>query len=202
MSLCVTRRAALLVGLVIVLALVAGCTPAPTAPAEATAVPEQPTAVAEPTEVVEEPTAAVAEPTAVVEEPTAVAEPPTPEPTAIVETGDSGDNVIGKWEGVTNVAGQEIITRLALEAEGDGLKGTVDFPQQNANGIPLDVVTFEDGKLHIEVMPAPRTAVFEGALDGPDKLTGTYSQAGFDGTFEMTRLDVAAEALPYVAEEV
>jgi uncharacterized protein len=190
MTIGVMRRATLVAGMVLLLALVQACTPATPAPA------------VEPTAAVEEPTAGrraavVEEPTAVVEEPTAVAE----QPTAEAETGTGGEGVFGNWEGMTTVAGQELITRMAFEADGDGLKGTVDFPQQNANGIPLDVVTFADGKLHVEVMPAPRTAMFDGTLEG-DTITGTFAQAGYEGTFELRRVAGAAEALPYTAEEV
>ncbi|OQA43448.1 MAG: Alpha/beta hydrolase family protein [Chloroflexi bacterium ADurb.Bin325] len=135
---------------------------------------------------------------------------PAPEPTAGAPTvsestaaaaavaSDRAD-LIGNWEGRVEVAGQEIITRMAFEADGDGLKGTVDFPQQNVNGIPLDVATFADGKLHVEVLPAPRTAVFDGALAG-DAIAGTFEQAGYKGAFELAR--VKAEAPPYAAEEV
>ncbi len=63
------------------------------------------------------------------------------------------------------------------------------------------MITFEDGKLHVEVLPAPRTAVFDGTLAG-DTITGTFAQAGYEGTFELARVGAAAEALPYTAEEV
>ncbi len=182
------RRAILLAGMVMVLALVQACTPATPVPVEPTAAVEQPT------EVVEQPTA--------VAEPAAVEEPAAAEaPTAAAEAGAEGAGVIGNWEGRTVVAGQELITRMAFEADGAGLTGTVDFPQQNANGIPLDVITFENGMLHVEVLPAPRTAVFDGTLAG-DTITGTFAQAGYEGTFELARVGAAAEALPYTAEEV
>ncbi len=179
----VMRRATLVAGMVVLLVLVQACAPATPAPTvEPTAVLEEPTAVIEPT--------AVVEPTTAVEQPTGEA-----------ETGTGGEGVIGAWEGRTDVAGQELITRMAFEADGDGLRGTVDFPQQNANGIPLDVVTFEDGKLHVEVLPAPQTAVFDGTLEG-DTITGTFAQSGFEGTFELVRVGATAEVVPYSAEEV
>jgi hypothetical protein len=92
---------------------------------------------------------------------------------------------------------------MDLAAEGDAMKGTVDFPQQNMLDVPLQKASQQGNKVHIEVLPPPRTAVFDGELVGADQIQGTFSQAGFEGAFTLTRSKVAApEAVPYKEEEV
>ncbi len=115
----------------------------------------------------------------------------------------SGGSLDGHWEGAVEVAGQNLIDPVDFKTEAGVLKGTVDFPQQNANGLPLEKVSRQEDKLHFEVLPSPRTAVFDGELQGTDKITGSFQQAGYKGTFHLERAQVqASEPLPYKEEEV
>jgi pimeloyl-ACP methyl ester carboxylesterase len=114
-----------------------------------------------------------------------------------------GPSVLGHWEGSVSAAGQNIVTRVNVVADGNTLKGTADFPQQNALDLPLQNVSQEGNKVHFEVMPAPRTAVFDGELAGSDLMKGTFTQAGFTGDFTLIRKQVAATvAVPYREEDV
>ncbi len=110
--------------------------------------------------------------------------------------------VEGHWEGAVTVAGQVIVTRADFATAGNVLQGTVDFPQQNALSLPLDKVSLEDGKLHFEALPQPRTAIFDGALQGSDKIEGAFEQSGYKGTFSLARVEAkASEPLPYKEED-
>ena len=80
-----------------------------------------------------------------------------------------GDSV-ANGEGSVAVAGQNLPVRVDLVLEGEPLKGTVDFPQQNALGLPLQNVSQQGNNVHFEVLPAPNTAVFDGDVVGADLL--------------------------------
>jgi uncharacterized protein len=126
----------------------------------------------------------------------------TPVPTATAAAQPSS-SVAGHWEGSVAVAGQNIITRVDLATEDETLKGTVDFPQQNALGLPLQQASQRGNNVHFEVLPAPRTAIFDGQMTGADKIEGAFSQGGITGAFTLTRKEVATpEAVPYREEEV
>jgi len=130
-------------------------------------------------------------------EPTAV---PT---TAAAEASQRGASLEGHWEGAVDAAGQTIVTRVDFTTDGGALAGTVDFPQQLALGLPLAKIEHEAGKVHFEALPQPRTAIFDGELEDNGKITGTFRQAGFEGTFHLERVQTQpAEKVPYHEEEV
>jgi pimeloyl-ACP methyl ester carboxylesterase len=181
----------------ITLVLVQGCVPVPP---RATIVPSAtipPTVTSSPPGTATTPATATVAPTA-----SATSSPPeaaSPQGTP----GATGASVDGHWEGTVAVAGQNLIARVDLASDGGVLKGTVDFPQQNANGLQLQKVSYDGGKVHFEVLPQPNTAIFDGALQGADKITGMFEQAGFKGTFSLERATAkSAEPVPYRQEEV
>ena len=51
-----------------------------------------------------------------------------------------------------DVAGQSLTVRADFKTEDGVLKGTVDFPQQSANSLPLANVTYLVGKIHFEAL--------------------------------------------------
>lgn len=186
---------AIVLGIVIV--FVSGCGSTATAiPPSATPVP--PTATPVP------PSATPVPPTATLVPATAIpaTSQPTAKPTAAVTTA-APSGVSGHWEGAVTVAGQVIVTRADFATTGNALQGTVEFPQQTAQKIAIEKVSLADGKLHFEVLPQPGTAVFDGVVQGSDKIEGTFEQSGYKGTFSLARVQVkASEPLPYKEEEV
>jgi hypothetical protein len=124
-------------------------------------------------------------------------------PTSPVIVQPSAASAAGHWEGSVAVAGQNLVTRVDLAADGDSLKGTVDFPQRSALDLPVQKAIQQGSKVHFEVLPAPNTAVFEGQMTGADNIEGTFSQASFTGTFTLTRKEApTSEAVPYREEQV
>jgi pimeloyl-ACP methyl ester carboxylesterase len=199
MSLTLISRAVPVTVLLLGLLLAAAC--APVAPATPLLAPPAPSSTA--------PAAAAPSPTPVPATAAPTPLPATAAPTAVapastaLPTSAGGATAAGHWEGSVSVSGQNITTILDLTVEGDVLKGTADFPQQNALSLPLDKVSQQGNKVHFEVLPAPRTAVFDGDLIGSDQIQGTFTQAGFTGDFTLIRKAVAAaEPVPYREEEV
>jgi uncharacterized protein len=140
--------------------------------------------------------AAPATPTA---SPTAKTRPQTPAPSA---TSAGEASPAGEWKGQIEVEGQRIPTEVTLSTTGGLLKGTISFPTQNVRDLPLDKVSYEAGRLHLEVMPAPRTAVFDGQHSG-NTIAGQFAQSGYTGKFALARVSAAdAEPPTYRSEEV
>jgi pimeloyl-ACP methyl ester carboxylesterase len=167
-------RAVLAMTLLSILALSAACAPAPSSPTPA---PPLPTSLAAAT--------VAAVPTL---------ETPTLSPAA---------SAAGHWEGSVVVAGQNLTARVDLRSEGETLTGTVDFPQQNALGLPMQNASQQGSNVHFEVLAAPNTAVFDGQMTGADSIEGEFSQAGYTGEFGLTRKAVATpQPVPYREEEV
>jgi pimeloyl-ACP methyl ester carboxylesterase len=130
--------------------------------------------------------------------PSQAAAPETAQPAA---TG--ADSLVGHWEGIIDVANQKIAIRADFSSEGGALQAKIDFPTQGALGLAGQNVVHETDKIHFEVLPAPRTAVFEGRVDGADRVAGSFSQSGFTGAFTLERKALPpAEVPPYREEEV
>lgn len=82
--------------------------------------------------------------------------------------------VVGDWTGELTVPGGSLPLVLHLEADGDGLKATMDSPNQGAMGIPVTEASFENGKLTVKV--AALSGVYKGELKDDGTLEGTWSQ--------------------------
>lgn len=145
-----------------------------------------------------------AEPTPTPETP---AMPPTAElvPTTAPEAAPAAEPALaGQWQGKIALpgAGLEIIVALA---EQDGAwSGTIDVPAQGAAGIPLHDITVDGDAVRFEMLSGAQLAVFDGQAQPDGSISGSFTQSGFEGTFELARpqAPVAAEPLPYGEQEV
>jgi len=82
----------------------------------------------------------------------------------------------GVWTGLLDAGAVKLRLVLHVDAaEGGALTGTMDSPDQGANGIPATSVTVDGSTLRFAI--APLSAVFEGTLsaDG-SRLEGTFTQ--------------------------
>ena len=96
------------------------------------------------------------------------------------------DTFVGDWELNIDVMGEQIPLVLHL-AEGDeGFVGKYDAPSQGGFDIPIIAVTAEHPEFKIELQTGGPPAILEGKHDG-DKLSGKFSQATAEGTFEGAR---------------
>lgn len=87
-----------------------------------------------------------------------------------------GSVVLGDWSGILDAGVAKLTLVLHITQEGSGaLSGTLDSPAQNAKGIPIDTLAFENGTLRFEAKRL--AAVFEGRLnDQSDEIVGTLTQ--------------------------
>ena len=93
----------------------------------------------------------------------------------------SAQGITGKWSGelsVTDQMGQtqELTVVFNVSATDDGYTSTLDSPDQNANGIPVDSTFFKKPELTIKV--AQLQLVYVGNLVDDTNIKGTLTQMG------------------------
>src|SRR5215469_8556432 len=77
------------------------------------------------------------------------------------------ESLVGAWQGTLKVQVVELRVVLHISSDGDGLKATLDSPDQGAKGIPVDRVALEGDTLTLELKKIK--ASFEGkVLEGDD----------------------------------
>lgn len=135
----------------------------------------------------------------------AAAEPAAGEKAASVDPG------VGIWEGTLDVgvAKLRLVFHFAQGMDG-AWTGTLDSPDQAANGMPLDPVAWKDGEVTCEMKAIG--GEFVGKLDAErNKLAGEWRQGGRKWPLSLTKVEKASGAerpqepkppFPYRQEEV
>lgn len=118
-------------------------------------------------------------------------------------------DITGDWYGNLSAMGSEIGFVFQITKNGDTFSGTMSVPQQNANGIPLSSVTFNDNTLTIKFDPAGLN--YSGKVNNR-QIDGTFSQNGMTFPMVLTREKPEAKKInrpqepkspfPYESEEV
>src|ERR1700734_3547394 len=78
----------------------------------------------------------------------------------------------GDWLGTLSFNGTKLRLAFHFKQSAGAITGTMDSLDQGAHGIPIDRVTFKDGKLSLQI--AALHASYEGKLNGAaQSLSGT-----------------------------
>jgi fermentation-respiration switch protein FrsA (DUF1100 family) len=122
------------------------------------------------------------------------------------------NNIIcGIWQGAIKTSGFELQMIFTISRNTDSLFiATLDVPEQNATGIPVDKILIDSNSVHLEITPIE--GVFSGnyAKDG-ETIDGQWSQGGMslplvlkrsDTKFVIKRPQEPKEPFPYSVEEV
>jgi len=97
------------------------------------------------------------------------------------------DSIAGTWEGTLSTPQGDLRIVFKIQAADEGLTATLDSPDQGASGIPVDQVSFEDGKVKLGIA-AIGDGGFEGTLaDDGMTLDGNWSQSGMSMPLQLTR---------------
>ena len=88
----------------------------------------------------------------------------------------TAQEVTGDWYGNLEIKGQKLGIVIHVSKTETGYSATMDSPDQNGYGIPVDSTTFEDDVLEIK---APRLGGlhYKAQLE-KDILSGSFKQAG------------------------
>ncbi len=112
------------------------------------------------------------------------------------------------WNGAIDIMGIKLGIGVKFTTTGKELKAVMDIPEQNAMGLELNKVSFNNPKIHFELKATNGTAVFEG-LYYIDSIGGTFTQLGITGRFSLVRGELKNEqividpsTLPYNSEEI
>ena len=121
---------------------------------------------------------------------------------------EAQDGVIGRWDGEIGIMGSELGISVYFENADEELAARIDIPQQGAIGIALTNVRYEHPSVHFELPAGQGIAVFDGQMSD-DSIGGSFTQAGFEGTFSVTRSEAPVEEPaaeepppPYLEEDV
>ncbi len=102
--------------------------------------------------------------------------------------------IAGDWAGTLKAGPAEL--RLVLhitEAKDGSLTATLDSVDQGANGIPINAITFKDGKLNLDVQAVKGT--YDGTVNkDASEIDGTWSQ-GSPMELNFKRAPAATEAV-------
>ena len=87
-------------------------------------------------------------------------------------------DIAGTWNGKLVLPNDNGSLRVVFhfEKSGEGYKGTLDSPDQNAYGLPLTTVEFKDKKLKFTAKDLGME--YNGTLKDSDTFEGTFSQNG------------------------
>ena len=125
-----------------------------------------------------------------------------------VASGEAQGGVIGSWDGAIIIMGSNLGISVVFETGGEGVDGRIDIPQQGAAGLALTNLRYQHPSVYFELPAGQGTAVFDGEMSG-DSIGGSFTQAGYSGTFSLSRSDAPLEEPteeeqppPYVEEEV
>ncbi|HEY3836862.1 MAG TPA: hypothetical protein VGL72_09840 [Bryobacteraceae bacterium] len=92
------------------------------------------------------------------------------------------DSPRGHWNGSVDLPNQSLAMEVDLDKGANGWIGSISIPAQNASGIPLEAVTFANGKCTFRVKGAPGDPTFTGTLSADGKtMSGNFAQG--PGTF-------------------
>ncbi len=92
------------------------------------------------------------------------------------------------WAGALQIQGVALTIRVHFTRTAEALQATIDIPQQGAEGLPLSNVRYDAPKVHFELPAGPGLAVFDGVVQEDGTITGTITQAGVAGTFQLAKV--------------
>ncbi len=86
-------------------------------------------------------------------------------------------SIVGTWEGALTLPGRKLRVAFRIHPEKDGGYGAVmDSLDQGLHGIPVNTVTFENGKIRMDLVDMH--SYYEGSLTGNGDIKGTWHQGG------------------------
>lgn len=93
--------------------------------------------------------------------------------------------ITGQWNGILKVQGTQLRIVFNISKTENGYTATMDSPDQNAKGIPVSSVSFDNPKLKIAA--ANLGLEYEGLLKPEMIIEGTFKQGGMSIPLNLTR---------------
>lgn len=96
------------------------------------------------------------------------------------------ETLAGDWDVIVTATGQTIPLILHISRGEDGYTGTFDAPSQAGADRPITKIVAEHPEFTLEFETGGPPVVFVGKHEG-DEMSGTFTQAAAEGTFEGVR---------------
>ncbi len=114
------------------------------------------------------------------------------------------NDIRGHWSGNVDTPGGSFGIEFDLDKTASGWIGSMSIPAQGASGIPLDPITFADGKASFTVKgPAGASPGFSGTLSADGKtLDGNFSAGPQSLPLKLTRTGEAKVDVPKASPPV
>lgn len=99
------------------------------------------------------------------------------------------DGPRGHWTGTIDIPDHAMAVEIDLDKAANGWVGSISIPAQNASGLPLEAITFTNGKCAFRIKGAPGEPTFSGSLSADGKtLSGGFTQGGGSIPFSVSRV--------------
>ena len=106
----------------------------------------------------------------------------------------------GHWSGSVETPGGTLAMEVDLDKTANGWIGSISIPAQGASGLPLEAVSFNDGKGAFHIKGAPGDPGFVGTLSADGKsLDGQFSAGPTSLPLKFTRTGEAKVTIPKVS---
>jgi len=116
------------------------------------------------------------------------------------------DGPRGHWTGGEQIPGRApLVVEIDLDRVADGWVGSLSIPAQNATGIPLEAITYANGKCSFRIKGMPGDPTYTGTLSPDGKVfEGNYTEGTTKFPFKFSRTGdpkvEVPEANPKVAQ--
>jgi uncharacterized protein len=115
-------------------------------------------------------------------------------------------DIRGHWSGTIDTPAGALVMEVDLDKTASGWIGSVSIPAQGASGLPLDAISFQDGKGSFKIKGGPGDPGFTGTLSADGKIMdGNFTQGPASIPLKLTRtgeakVDVPKPSPPVAAE--
>jgi hypothetical protein len=106
-------------------------------------------------------------------------------------------DIRGHWSGAVDTHDGSMAMEVDLEKTANGWIGSITIPARGSSGLPLDGITFTDGKGSFHLPGGPESAGFTGTLSADGKtLDGAFTAGPQSLPLKLTRTGEAKVELP------
>ena len=103
-----------------------------------------------------------------------------------------GQDITGLWNGILKVQGMQLRVNFNIDKVDEAYQATMDSPDQNAFGIPVDSTHFQGNIITIKI---PKMGIeYKGTLTG-DSIVGTFNQMGQSFPMNLSKKKVEKEKI-------
>jgi hypothetical protein len=103
----------------------------------------------------------------------------------------------GHWTGSIDTPAGALGMEVDLDKTASGWIGSVSIPAQGASGLPVDAISFQDGKVTFRIKGGPGDPGFTGTLSADGKvMDGNFTQGPASIPLKLTRTGDAKVEIP------